>query len=103
LNFFLQLAFFLRQGFGGIVIQVGVRVAQLAADLAQLAHNILARDGGIALVHAHARRGFVNQIDGFIRQEAIGHVTRAELRGGLKRLVADFQAVVFLIFVADAV
>ena len=51
---------------------------------------------------AHPRGGLVDQVDGLVRQEAVGDVAVGELGGGLERLVGDLHAVVLLVALAQA-
>ena len=51
---------------------------------------------------AHPRGCLVDQVDGLVRQEAIGDVAVGELGGGLERLVGDLDAVVLLVALAQA-
>ncbi len=85
----LGLAFFLGQG-------------AVLARLLQLGIQVLGRLGGVRLVHAHARGGFVDQVDGLIGQEAVRDVAGREAGGGLQRFVRDDQVVVVLVHLADA-
>ena len=70
-------------------------------DLPELTHQIFACDGCFALVHAHAGGSFVDQVNGLVRQEAVGNVARAEFRSGFEGFIANFQAVVLLVLLAD--
>src|SRR5919198_599682 len=51
---------------------------------------------------AHARSGIVDEIDGLVRQKAVGDVAVRQLRGRLQRLVGDVDLVVGLVAVAQA-
>src|SRR5215475_5507780 len=51
---------------------------------------------------AHAGGCLVDQVDGLVRQEAVGDVAVGELRGGLEGLVGDLHAVVLLVALAQA-
>ena len=56
-----------------------------------------------AFVHAHARGGFVNKIDGLIRQKTVGDVAHGKVRGCVYSLIGDGQPVVLLVTLFDAV
>src|SRR3989344_4393019 len=47
---------------------------------------------------AASRRGFVNQINGLVRQKTVADIARRKINGGDNRLVANAQAVVHFIF-----
>ncbi len=51
---------------------------------------------------AHARGGLVDQVDGLVRQEAVGDVATGEFARGAQRLVGDLHLVVLLVAVAQA-
>ena len=74
---------------------LGLDLADLVVDLADLGR----RKGRLK---AHARRRLVDQVDRFVRQEAIGDVAVAELRRGDQRLVGDRDLVVRFVAVAQA-
>ncbi len=50
---------------------------------------------------ANAARRLVHQVDGLVREEAVGDVAGGELRGGLHRVVADRDLVMVLVARAD--
>ena len=53
-------------------------------------------------VHPHAAGGLVHQIDGLVRQEAIGDVAGRKPRGRAQRLIADGNLMMCLVGLADA-
>jgi len=75
---------------------------QVFADFAQFIHQVFTAHRGFALVHAHARGGFVHQVDGLVRQKAVGHVAGGELRGSFQGFVRDVQAVVLFVIRSQA-
>ena len=73
----------------------------LKADVFQIARDLgLAADIGVFEVHVGA--GLVDEVDGLIRQEAVGDVALAQKHGLTAHLVADGDAVVVLVIVRDA-
>ena len=54
------------------------------------------------MAEADARGGLVDQVDGLVRQVAVGDVADRQVRGGLDRLVRDRDLVVLLVALADA-
>ena len=105
---FLLCGFLLGQDLLLLVAQAGCLLVILRVDglfllLAQLGgllvQNLNFRRSGHAL-DAQARTGLVNQVDGLIRQEAVGDVACREVHGGLNRLVGDGDTVVSLVLIA---
>ena len=45
------------------------------AQTFKLCHQVFSRLGSLAFVHAYPGGRFVDQIDGFIRQEAFGYIS----------------------------
>ena len=86
------------------VLGLAFLLGQLAvgAHLLELLVDVLGRGGGAGLVHAHARGGFVDQVDGLVGQEAVRDVARRELGGRLEGFIRDDQVVVLLVHLADA-
>ncbi len=76
-------------------LPLDLELHELALELIQLLGH------GIDL-HAHAAGGFVHQIDGLVRQEAVGDVAVRERRGGDQRGVLDADAVVHLVALLQA-
>ncbi len=70
------------------------RAAAFIRSLAVLARR--------ALVHAHARGDFVDQVNGLIGQEAIGDIAGRKVGGGVQGFIGDDQVVVFFVSAADA-
>ena len=70
------------------------------AHLLQLAVNILGRFGRVGLIHAHARSGLVNQVNGFIRQESLRHVPGREPGRRFDGLIRDDEVVMLLVHLA---
>ena len=74
----------------------------LLADLVDLLLELaVGRRRGHGL-DPHARRRLVDEVDGLVRQEAVGDVAVGEVRRGGERLVGDRDAVVGLVAVAEA-
>ena len=87
----------------GLLVLLGVdrRVLLLGDPLEVLLRGAqLGRRRGVA--QAHAARGLVDQVDGLVRQVAVGDVADREIGGGLHRLVRDLHLVVLLVALADA-
>ena len=53
-------------------------------------------------LHAQTARGFVHQVDGLVRQEAVGDVAVRQLRRGDDRGVRDAHAVMDFVFLLQA-
>jgi hypothetical protein len=77
----------------GFLDRLGTRLARLA----QIVHHAFQGARFRALVHAHTRCRLVDQVDGFVRQETVGHVAGREVDRRLEGLVADDQAMVLFI------
>ena len=100
-------------GMGELALEL--REALLAGGvglfLERLALDLQARDRPLHLVelrrhrvdlHPELRRGLVDEVDGLVRQEAVGDVARRERRGRDQRGVLDADAVVDLVSLAQA-
>ena len=55
-----------------------------------------------AFVHADAGGGFIDQVNGFIRQESLGDIAFREVGGGFQCVVGDHQLMVVFILGTDA-
>ena len=85
-----------------LVLLRGDRRFLFVLDRLQRAHHLFERRRRRRALHAHAAGGLVDQVDGLVGHEAVGHVARAELGGGLDGLVRDLEAVVLLVALFDA-
>ena len=54
------------------------------------------------MVDANPGGGFVDQVDGLVRQESVGDIAGRKVRGGSERLVIDLKLVVFFVAALDA-
>ncbi len=59
-------------------------------------------DGMWRFVHADAAAGLVDEVDGFVGHEAVGHVACGQVGGGVEGLFGDDEFVVFLVTAFDA-
>ena len=50
----------------------------------------------------HSRRSLVNQVDGLIRQKAVGYITCGQVGRGAQRLITYLQAVMLFVAFLDA-
>ena len=74
----------------------------LVLNALERAHHFLERRRRRGALHAHAAGGLVDQVDRLVGHEAVGHIARAQLGGGLDRLVGDLEPVVLLVALLDA-
>ena len=54
-------------------------------------------DGVGRFVHADAAAGLVDEVDGFVGHEAVGHVTCGQVGGGIEGFIGNDEFVVFLV------
>ena len=59
-------------------------------------------DGVWCFVHADAAAGLVDEVDGLVGHEAVGHVACGEVGGGVEGLFGDDEFVVLLVAALDA-
>ena len=59
-------------------------------------------DGVGGFVHAHAAAGLVDEVDGLVGHETVGHVAGRQVGGGVEGLVGDDEFVVFFVTALDA-
>ena len=103
LDCLLALGLLVAQPCGGLVLLAGDRLVLSNGDLVERHLRGLDLGRGRCVAQADARRGLVDEVDGLVRQEAVGDVADAEVDGGLQRLVGDLELVVLLVALADAV
>ena len=87
---------------GVLVLLVLDRLFLLAAEAVQALRGFLQRRRRVRALDPHAGGGLVDEVDRLVRQEAVRHVARGQLSGGLQRFVRDRQAVVLLVAGAHA-
>ena len=88
---------------GGLLELLGVDRGLLLAPRGLDLLLEIAVDGRLRhRLDAHPGGGLVDQVDGLVRQEAVGDVAVGELGGGLERLVGDLHAVVLLVALPQA-
>ncbi len=64
--------------------------------------KILALPGGRAFVHADAGGGLIDQVDGFVGQEALGHIAGGEVDRRVDGGIRDDEVMVLLVGSTDA-
>src|SRR5207247_7096768 len=100
-------------GMGGLALELpeALLAGGVGLFLERLALDLQARDRPLHLVelrrhrvdlHAELRRGLVDEVDGLVRQEAVGDVARRERRGRDQRGILNADAVVDLVALAQA-
>ena len=84
-------------------MRVGFLEQRLALDfqLHDAALDFVDFDGQRIDLHAQGGRGFVDQVDGLVRQEAVGDVAMGKRGGGDNRRVLDAHAVVQFVAVLE--
>ncbi|CAI8161959.1 MAG: Uncharacterised protein [Synechococcus sp. CC9902] len=68
--------------------------------IAKLLINLFRCGRQLGIEQAHSGPGFVDQIDGLVRQEAVGDVAVSESGGRHQRFVGDLEAVMLLVTLA---
>ena len=94
--------FFVLQVGGQLILLIFDRGLALLAQRLQAAQRIAQRGRGGRAGHAHARRRLVDQVDRLVGQEAVGHIARREMRGGLDRVVGDLELMEIFVAALDA-